>query len=94
MKSTIWKYKIPLGRNEWGKFELMLPKNSTVLSVKKQHSDLYFWVEIDMKYAKELEPRIYWKIGTGKPFNAENLIFHKTVIDDPFVWHFYSTLYD
>lgn len=87
---TIWKFKINLGRNEYGKFYIEIPRVHNILSVKKQGTNLYIWAEVDTNPKITTIKKYFWKIGTGKERPDKILRFIDTIIDIPFVWHIYE----
>lgn len=87
-KLTVWKF--PLHQH---KQRLMLPNGSKILSVAMQHGVPMLWALVNPEQDKQTEIHVFTR-ATGQEFDAEpdtaiNFHFIGTVLDGPYVWHFF-----
>lgn len=80
---TIYKYKIPLGPNEYGRFVINMPSEATFLSVQQG----YMWFLVDTK--SPLADRQFVVYGTGHEIKDNPEIYLGTYLLPPWVWHLF-----
>jgi len=100
MRSQIWKFPLPVRTDgfimEWnGRFDLDLPKASTVLSVQLQHDQIALWALVTPD--ADLEKRSFILAATGKDVprrDDEAILFIATVQIDggSLVLHLFESL--
>lgn len=85
----VFKYQIPMEDF----FELLLPKNSEILSFRLQNYIPCIWVLVDEDNLTELEKYWFRLVGTGHPLHVsldpEKRIFIGTIQDDNLMWHLF-----
>ncbi len=90
MAKTIWKAVIQ-PNSERGKPYLIGVEarwGARAISVGKQGDNVCVWFEVDPDAPKDT--MLLYCIGTGFGIVPTNCRFLGTVIDGPYVWHFYA----
>lgn len=81
---VIYKYRLDITDCQ----NILLPKDSALLSVKMQHGTMCLWALVDT--SNPVEYQEFYVIGTGNPIPEKvikNANFLSTVLDGSFVWH-------
>ena len=83
---AIWKFPIPM----LDKFPLIMPENSTILSVQTQHDEAQIWALVNPENPAGI--RNFQLVGTGHLFSAFTLHFIGTfqLRDGAFVGHLFE----
>lgn len=83
---TIWKFPIPM----LDTFPLVMPENSTILSIQTQHDEAQLWALVNPK--NPVGVRNFQLIGTGHLFSEVDLYFVGTfqLQDGTFVGHLFE----
>lgn len=68
--------------------EFVAPRGSRPISVGMQHDQCCVWFECDPDRPKE--KLTIFCVGTGFGIVPDDGRFIGTIVDDPYVWHFYA----
>lgn len=68
--------------------ELHIEKYARLLSCQVQRGVICLWYLVD-EYEKT-EKRTFYRVGTGKRFDASNSVYIGTVQQEPYVWHIWE----
>lgn len=90
----VWKAVIQPNstKDQYHAIQVKTKKGAWPISVGKQGDSVCVWFEVDDKEKKE-EDMILYCVGTGfgQVPEPEVAQFFGTVVDGPYVWHFYRT---
>lgn len=87
---TIWKYAMQPDSvvNKSFPITVRVPIGSKLLYIGNQKGSIFAWVEVDSA-KPDMDQLTVYCVGTGFGAVEEGLKYFTTVIQDPFVWHFY-----
>lgn len=91
MSKSIWKFEIPLQRDEYGKFELDMPLNAHPLYAGEDPGGRHcVWAFVPDTNA-EKERRAFCRAGTGEPMPTGKFTRHlSTYVTSTYVWHIFT----
>ncbi len=87
---TIWKYPIQPNSvlDDAFKVSIQVPFYSKPICVMNQGGTICVWFEVDPEEQKRDFLHLYC-VGTGHGAVPEGKTYFDSVIDGPYVWHFY-----
>lgn len=88
MSIVIWKYKLEVANSQI----LALPLGAKILHMGNQDGIICLWVEVTD--AEHFVERMFYVVGTGRPFDLGKVTYLGTVLVDPSVWHVYEAVGD